>query len=231
MDIVDFYCLVFHARSWRHLLVAGALVLAFLLTATCQQAHAAVPSPALQETFGNEGGLTKDDGGWTKYGISQKGSGKTEAQIKALTLESAAAWYLVNVWQPLGLDRVPSQIIANEIFDSAVNEGTGTAARRIQQTINLSNGNKPDIKVTGRLGAITWAAFDECDLIEFYVNWIILRGTRYQALVTKDPAKFQQYFKSWTYRLKNNVALAVKEYQQARSRKVNLEDALKDPGQ
>ena len=183
------------------------------LLSSCDVVYAADPSPALKETFGNEGGLTKDDGGWTKYGISQNGSGMTEAQIKALTLSTASHWYLVNVWKPLGLDRCSSQIIANEIFDSAVNEGKGTAALRIQQAINLSNGNKSDIKVNGRLDAGTWAAWAQCDMVEFYVNWIILRGTRYQQLVIDDPAKFHQYFKSWTYRLKNNVREAVHEYE------------------
>jgi lysozyme family protein len=195
--------------------IIATLCLLLGLLSSCDVVYAADPSPALKETFGNEGGLTKDDGGWTKYGISQRGSGLSEQQIKALTLSTASTWYLVNVWKPLGLDRCRSQIIANEIFDSAVNEGTGTAARRIQQAINLSNGNKPDIKVDGKLGAGTWAAWAQCDMVEFYVNWIILRGTRYQQLVIHNPAKFQQYFKSWTYRLKNNVKEAVHEYENA----------------
>jgi lysozyme family protein len=183
-----------------------------LLLGLLQPVYAAAPGPALTETFGNEGGLTKDDGGWTKYGISQNGSGMTEQQIKALTLATASTWYLVNVWKRLGLDRCPSQIIANEIFDSAVNEGPGTAARRIQQAINLSNGTKPDIKVDGELGAGTWAAWAQCDMMEFYVNWVGLRIARYQILVEKDPAKFQQYFKSWTYRVARNIRQAVHEY-------------------
>ncbi len=191
----------------RNLLLIILLVLTVALPV-----HAALPGPALQETFGNEGGLTKDDGGWTKFGISQNGSGMTEVQIKALTLPAAADWYMVNVWKPLGLDRYESQIIANEIFDSAVNEGVGTAARRIQAVINLSNGNHPDIKVDGHLGPGTHAAWVLCDQSEFYVNWIVLRGARYQMLVTKNPAKFGPYFKSWLYRVKNNVRTAVHQY-------------------
>lgn len=174
--------------------------------------YGADAKPALVMMFGNEGGLTKDNGGWTNFGISQNGSGKSEVQIKALTIDTATAWYLVNVWKPLMLDKMPSQIIANEIFDSAVNEGTGTAARRIQQAINLSNGLKSDIKIDGVLGRCTWVAFAQCDQIEFYVNWIILRGYRYQTLATKNPTKFEQYYKTWLYRMKDNVRQAVHEY-------------------
>lgn len=188
----------------------GLLIGWFLFLAP--KAHAATPEPALAMMFGNEGGLTKDNGGWTKYGISQRGSGLTEQQIKALDLPAATKWYLTNVWRPLGLDRVSSQIVANEIFDSAVNEGNGTAARRIQQAVNLSNSKAMDVPVDGVLGSATMQAWAHCDMIEFYVNWIVLRGVRYQMLVSKNPGLYQQYFKSWTYRLKNNVRQAVHEY-------------------
>ena len=198
---------------------ASLLVLCAVLCVSIR-CYAADPGPALTETFGNEGGKTVDDGGPTNWGISQRSyPNMTKQQIFDLTLDQAAVIYRRDYWQPLGLDAMPSQIIANEIFDGAVNEGVGTAARRIQTAINLSNGNKSDIKVDGVLGSGTWAAFAQCDLIEFYVNWIILRGTRYQSLVVKDPAKFQQYFKSWTYRLKNNVAKAVHEYEVAASKR------------
>ena len=184
--------------------------------ATVTHCHAAVPGPALQETFGNEGGLTCDDGGWTKYGISNRAYPRMSvAQIKTLTLPQAAAIYERDYWNPLGLGaHMPNQIIANEIFDSAVNEGEGTAARRIQQVINLSDNRKALLKVDGNLGTGTWAALAKCDLVEFYINWIVLRGSRYQKLVAQNPAKYQQYFKSWTYRLKGNVMAAIFEYQQ-----------------
>lgn len=192
------------------------LLLAMFTIAACEPVYAASVVPALTETFGNEGGLTRDDGGWTNFGISQNGSGMTESQIKALNLESAADWYNRNVWTPLGLDKEPSQIIANQVFEEAVNGGTGTGARQYQTAINLSNESNADIPVDGTIGPGTWAARSKANSIELYCNMIILWGTRYQVLVKQNPAKYQRYFKGWLYRLKGNVIKAVHEYEEAR---------------
>ena len=195
-------------------IISSLLMVVMLAVASCEPVYCADIKPALVETFGNEGGYTVDSGGPTNWGISQKAYPNLSTEhIKNMKVEEAAGLYERDYWDPLGLGKCPNQIIANEIFDSGVNEGSGTAARRIQQAINLSNGFKADIKVDGKLGTATWNAWAQCDLIEFYVNWIILRGTRYQKLAEGNSAKYQQYFKSWTYRLKNNVAKAVHEYE------------------
>jgi len=190
------------------------VLLAVILFAlcSCEAVYAATITDALKETFGNEGGYTVDSGGPTNFGISQKAYPHMSTQeIKDLTIEKAAAIYERDYWNPLGLNKEPSQITANEIFDSAVNEGVGTAARRIQKAINLANYPQADIPIDGVLGPATWAAKAKVNPVEFYVCWIGLRFGRYQLLVEKSPEKFDQYFKSWTFRIKNNVVRAVHE--------------------
>lgn len=187
----------------------SSLVALFMM---CSMVLAADIKPALVETFGNEGGYTVDSGGPTNFGISQKAYPNLSTEyIKQMKIEEAAAIYERDYWKPLQLDKEPSQIIASEIFDSAVNEGVGTAIRRMQKAINLANYPLEDITIDGVLGPGTWAAKARVNPVEFYVCWIGLRFGRYQQLVEKNPAKFDQYFKSWTFRIKNNVVRAVHE--------------------
>lgn len=54
------------------------------------------------------------------------------------------------------------QDIANELFDTAVNQGTGTAWRYLQEALNLLNNNEKhyhDLLVDGKPGAQTLAAY------------------------------------------------------------------------
>lgn len=192
-----------------------------LAVSSCDVVYAAEVQPALKEMFGNEGGYTVDNGGPTNFGISQKAyPNLTTDHIKNMKIEEAAIIYERDYWKSLQLDKEPSQIIANEIFDSAVNEGVGTAARRIQQAVNLSNYPAKDIPIDGVLGTGTWAAKSKVSAVEFYVCWIGLRFERYKSLATKNPEKYDQYFKGWVMRVKNNVVKAVHEMDAAKHMKL-----------
>lgn len=71
------------------------------------------------------------------------------------------ALYKMNYWDRLSLDDMNDQLIAEELFDTAVNMGIGTASRFLQEALNLLNRNQknfPDLKVDGMIGPRTMAA-------------------------------------------------------------------------
>jgi lysozyme family protein len=58
------------------------------------------------------------------------------------------------------------QAVANEIFDTAVNMGTGRAALFFQRSLNVVNLNAkkfPDLKLDGQVGQKTITAFNSLD--------------------------------------------------------------------
>jgi len=72
-------------------------------------------------------------------------------------------FYMINFWKPLDLfqDYI-SQGVANELYDTAVNQGVQTAGMYLQKAINLLNQNGllyKDLKEDGNVGPVTLAAY------------------------------------------------------------------------
>lgn len=83
-----------------------------------------------------EGGYVnnpKDPGGETKYGISKRAYPKEN--IKALTRERAIFLYKRDYWDTIGGDSLPSPLDL-VLFDSAVNEGPGTAKKHLAEALD-----------------------------------------------------------------------------------------------
>lgn len=73
------------------------------------------------------------------------------------------SFYYQMFWKVLNLDKIQVYSIAEEIFDTAVNQGAKTAARYFQQALNLLNNNQKiysNISDDGDLGDKTMRAFD-----------------------------------------------------------------------
>lgn len=185
--------------------------------------YAADCDKALTVTFGHEGGyqcMRSDSGNWTggkigqgelkgtKYGIAA--NSYPHEDIKNLSLQRAAYLYGRDFWKPLGLDKVRSQINANEVFDGAVNMGAGTEARILQRAINYAGWPKRPLPVDGVIGPATIERMNGVDQISLYCHLIGLRYGRYEAIVKGDPVK-EQFFRTWVYRIKDNVRAAVLE--------------------
>ena len=97
--------------------------------------------------LGTEAGFTNnpvDPGNWTggacgkgecrgtKYGISAKAY--PEVDIAALTIDQARALYRRDYWDPIAGDALPAAL-ALLVFDSAVNNGSATAIRWLQEAV------------------------------------------------------------------------------------------------
>ena len=104
---------------------------------------------AFERLIGHEGGYTAnpaDPGNWTggacgqgackgtRYGISA--AAYPGLDIKALTLDTAKAIYRRDYWDRIGGDKLPPAV-ALVVFDAAVNNGVGRAARLLQASLGL----------------------------------------------------------------------------------------------
>lgn len=106
-----------------------------------------------------------DAGGKTCYGITEAVAREWGYQgvMADLPLEIAQDIYRAKYWSELNLDAVAqlSVPIAFELFDTAVNMGTETAAAFLQECLNAFNQNERrygDVVMDGDLGNITLEA-------------------------------------------------------------------------
>lgn len=117
---------------------------------------------AVKETLEKEGLFSDrkaDAGGKTNYGITWLTAKRFGyyGSMKNLTKKKAIEIYKKGFWNPLKLDNVDSQKLANKIFDINVNCG-GIVKKYLQRSLNVFNRNQKswyDIKVDGKIGAIT----------------------------------------------------------------------------
>lgn len=159
---------------------------------------------AFHELIGIEGGYVNDPldkGGETKYGISKRAF--PHVDIKNLTLSHAKAIYKVNYWNRLSLDNIDDPSIKTELFDTAVNMGTGIASRMLQRALNLMNRNGrnfKDLVVDGAIGKKTVAAYQVADKKVLLKVLNGLQFMRYTQIVERDPTQ-ERFFNGWMLRV------------------------------
>jgi lysozyme family protein len=116
-----------------------------------------------------EGGYSNDPndrGGETNFGITAAVARENgySGSMRDMTIDQAKAIYRAKFWAKPGLYLIAplSPTIAEELFDTGVNMGTGTAAIFLQRALNALNrmaGDYPDILVDGGIGPATANAF------------------------------------------------------------------------
>jgi len=174
-------------------------------------------------TMQYEGGYANakaDSGGETIFGISRnnnpdwKGWALVDAYkaknglngiVAAMTSDAdfqkmVQKLYTVNYWNINRCGDIYDQQLANVIFDTGVNMGTGRAARFLQQAFNDFAPGKT-ITVDGIIGDKTIAAVNQADPVSIYSNYQTLRKLKYGAIVAKNPSQ-HQFYSSWMSRLK-----------------------------
>jgi lysozyme family protein len=152
---------------------------------------------AVQFVLADEGALTDDphndpDGGLTNFGISQKQN--PDVDVATLTRDQAVAVYQRRYWAPAGCDRLPWPL-SFLMFDCAVNQGVGTAARLLQGALGVT----PD----GVIGPATLAAVTKRDPWELTAR---MTAIRLQAYVS--DAEYRANGQGWFYRVARNLLAA-----------------------
>ena len=113
--------------------------------------------------------------------------------------------YRRRYWVPINGDELAeiSEIVAAEVYDTAVNMGIGAAARLLQTACNLMNRNArsyPDIPVDGAIGPRTLEAVRRCVQVNTSARLVVvLNGeqyVRYREIVLTSPGQ-ERFFNGW----------------------------------
>jgi len=153
---------------------------------------------ALTKTLIHEGGYnvtSGDVGGETNFGISKRSYPNVD--IKGLTKETAGELYKRDFWDVLNCDQINDDLLADKVFDLAVNMGVGTGARLLQEAV-CSMGLT--IAVDGKVGPATIRTIN---LLSGVSLLAVLRGlaeARYRKIVANNPSQ-SKFLKGWLLRL------------------------------
>jgi len=149
-------------------------------------------SIALDKTLSWEGGYTTDSGGETNYGISKRSYPSLD--IKNITKEQAAQIYRRDFWNPLLLDGIKSQSVANMIFDFAVNAGKAQALKTLRAALGANR--------SGPMSNIDINEINHLDQDKFLWNYGSKRLGFYQNLAASKP-NLAKYLNGWSNRAKS----------------------------
>jgi len=152
-------------------------------------------SEAIGKTLAKEGGakftdIASDRGGATKYGISQ--AAYPNLDIRNLSEQQARDIYKRDYWDRVRADDIDSDIIADNIFDTAVNMGVRTASRLAQVTLDI----EPADGIIGSQSLnIINAASDET----FITHFTIAKIARYANICMRDRSQ-SKFLLGWVNR-------------------------------
>lgn len=164
-----------------------------------------VQAAAIDWIFRAEGGLVDDPadpGGITHFGVSLRylrrqgaigdidGDGDIDADdIRSMTREQASEFYLRDFWHACRCDDLPPGL-ALAVFDAAVNSGTPTASRLLQEVLRVKN--------DGIIGPVTvLAALHANDPLPRY----LARRAQYYSDVIRANSTLARFFRGWLNRL------------------------------
>ena len=142
-----------------------------------------------------------EEGGLTHFGISQRAY--PDVDMKALTLQKAAAIYREDYWDPIKGDLLPAGLDLL-MLDSAVNQGAKTAAVLLQQAL--------DIKADGIIGPITLTRARQA-MPDLLITFAAERALRYE--FSRNETTFGR---GWYRRLFRMQNAALKAYHQSSER-------------
>lgn len=178
-------------------------------------------------TLNFEGGYDNDPddvGGETYKGISRryhpdwsgwsivdeaKGAVNFPNNLRGSTVLDALVkqFYKENYWNLFWGDEIPDQDIANELFDTGVNQCVRKSVKYLQNALNLLNRNQknyPDIVEDGIFGPKTletlktYMKLDNIDVLYKIMN--ILQGMHYIEYMKKSPTQ-EKYARGWLKRV------------------------------
>lgn len=141
----------------------------------------------------NEGGYVNDPsdrGGETKFGISKRAYPNVD--IKNLTTSEAKVIYKKDYWDKIQGDTIKDDLVAHEIFDTAVNMGVRTSVKLVQMVV----GSHPD----GIIGEKTLSKINDMDVQLLVSNFKLSKIARYAYLVKNNPSN-RKFFFGWINRV------------------------------
>ncbi len=155
---------------------------------------------AFKNTIGLEGGYVDDQhdpGGETKYGISKRSYPNED--IKNLTIERAKEIYYRDFWMYMGLDKIISEQISGEMFDTCVNMGCHTSVRIAQKALQFLG---EDIEVDGLIGPNTISAINRWICTDEEALFKALNGFQFMKYVDiVNASSTHRFARGWMKRI------------------------------
>jgi len=136
-----------------------------------------------------------DPGGETKFGISKQSY--PELSIKSLTLEDAKNIYRRDYWEKIRGDELPSDKLAIEVMEEAVNMGTRVAVSFLQAAVLACGGNT---HIDGVLGQKTMTEINKIDP-EMLLNCIQAQSLSYYMSLVRTRPVLRKFLKGWFNRV------------------------------
>lgn len=141
-----------------------------------------------------EGGYVNhpsDKGGPTNFGITQGtlsswlGKITSTKDVKNMARATAKKIYKAKYWDVNRTDDINSDLVAEILFDQAVNRGHSTAARMLQSACNLFPGKS--IKVDGKIGNMSMSRINAIHDLELANKLIQIAQDSYVQIVKRNP--------------------------------------------
>lgn len=175
-------------------------------------------------TLKHEGGYVNDpddNGGETYRGIARKffpnwigwitidtlkkqGKAINSTEVRDALEYHVQNFYKQNFWDTMSGDAQSSQSIAEELFDTAVNQGLGTAIKYLQEALNLLNRNETnykDIVVDGKFGPATLGALNNFKEPKILFNLLnILQAEKYVNICRRNDTQ-EKFLRGWLGRV------------------------------
>ena len=129
----------------------------------------AIRGAAIAEVLRDEGGYSDhplDNGGKTKWGITEATARANGFDFDKLTIGNAITVYENKYWHSANLDAVATYFpkLARTVFNAGVNVGPPTAGMWLQRALNALNYNNrygPELVVDGKIGKTTIAVMQK----------------------------------------------------------------------
>lgn len=166
--------------------------------------------PAFERMIQNEGGfklvnVQADRGGQTYAGIARNfhPSWPGWRHIDAGDLQNPSLsalvrdFYRTQFWEKMAGDRIASQIVAESLFDFAVNAGVATAAKLAQLVV----GTLPD----GQIGPATLGKLNAMEESQFVLKYALAKIARYAEICNKDRTQ-SKFLLGWINRTMKELA-------------------------
>jgi lysozyme family protein len=142
----------------------------------------------------HEGGYVNDPldaGGETNFGISKRAYPNLD--IRNLTVDQAKHIYFNDYWKPIRGDLIVTNELAYQLFDMAVNAGTGAAARLLQRIVGTTD--------DGVIGPVTLKAIDRYPSIGRLIGEYKFSRARHYALIVAKNHSQVRFLRGWINRI------------------------------
>lgn len=152
---------------------------------------------AVKKVLENEGGYVNDPtdaGGETKFGISKRSYPGEDT--KNLTIERAKEIYKADFWDKIQGDLIMDQLIAESVFDFAVNAGVSTAVKLAQRVV--------EVESDGIVGKKTLFELNHVDDL-YFIKIFALEKIKYYAKICEKTPTNKKYFFGWVKRAIDQV--------------------------